>query len=60
MGVGCWRRFVQSKQQAIGIIPVGNNTKHDIILPQKTTLGKIQPIVRVVDTYLPITLKVKT
>lgn len=34
-------------------VPLGNHTKHDIVLPRKSLIGSIQPIKKIVETDSP-------
>lgn len=40
---------IQNPAKPYVTIAVGNNTKHDVILPRKTALDTLQPIERIVD-----------
>lgn len=44
---------IQNPAKPYVTIAVGNNTKHDVILPRKTALGTLQPIERIVDAEPP-------
>lgn len=35
-------------------VPIGNHTGHDIILPRKAAIGRIQPIKKIIETDSPV------
>ncbi len=41
---------IQTAKRPYVIIPVKNNTKHDVTIPRKTALGNVQTVARVIET----------
>lgn len=44
---------IQSERNPYVAVPLGNHTKHDIILPRKSSIGSIEPIKKIVETDSP-------